>query len=123
MTGIDHSSDPDPDVDLDARVRQADGGVVLEVAGEVDLRSGDRFHAALEQAWSGRPAVLVADLRGVGFLGSIGLAHLLEANSAVGGGALRVVPSAAARRTIEVAGLHPVLTMYEAVADALAAPR
>lgn len=121
MTGIDHS--PDPDVDLDVRVRQADGGVVLEVAGEVDLQSGGSFHAALEQAWSDRPAVLVVDLREVGFLGSIGLAHLLEANSVVGGGALRVVPSAAARRTIGVASLHPVLTMYETVENALAAPR
>lgn len=121
MTGIDHS--PDPDVDLDVRVRQADGGVVLEVDGEVDLQSGDSFQAALEQAWSGRPALLVIDLRGVGFLGSIGLAHLLEANSVVGGESLRVVPSPAARRTIEVASLHPILTMYATVEDALAGPR
>jgi hypothetical protein len=32
---------------------------------------------------------------------------------------LRVVPSPAARRTIEVACLHPVLTMYDTVEAAL----
>ncbi|HEY7595658.1 MAG TPA: STAS domain-containing protein [Actinophytocola sp.] len=121
MTGLDQS--PDPDVELDVRVRRDERAVVLEIDGEVDLVTSGRFHTALEQAGSARPDVLVLDLRGVAFLGSIGLSHLLEVHALVGAGVLRVVPSPAARRTIEVACLHPVLTMYDTVEDALGVTR
>ena len=108
-----------PEEELGVRIRRVPRGVVLEVVGEVDLVTEARFHAALEQVVDNRTDALVVDLSAVAFLGSVGLRHLVAVDAVVGFGVLRVVPSQAVRRVIEVAGLARVLIMKPTVEEAL----
>lgn len=110
---------PDPGGELHVQLRRHDRTAVLEVAGEVDLLTANQFRTALREALTDPPYVLVVDLRELTFLGSIGLSHLLEANAAAGPDVLRLVPSRAARRTIEVAGMDRLLIVRETIDDAL----
>ncbi|MET0136045.1 MAG: STAS domain-containing protein [Kibdelosporangium sp.] len=52
---------------------------VLHLTGEIDLAAGSDVERALHRALDSTPSMLVIDLSGVTFLGSTGLAMLLEA--------------------------------------------
>lgn len=84
---------------------------LLEVAGEVDLASSDRLLSAstaeLDQLTA--DGALVLDLREVTFLDSAGLRTLLQtAKSAREVGAeLRIIPSDAVARVLELAAIGP----------------
>jgi anti-sigma B factor antagonist len=100
----------------------ADGAVVLRIAGEVDLLTsgavGRRCAAILEQ----RPAAFVLDLSGVTFLGAIGMSELVEVHErsvTVGAVFAVVVSSRCVLHTLAVVGLDEVLTLRATVADAL----
>lgn len=107
-----------PEIGLGVRVWRQAGGVVLEVRGEVDLATEGRFLAALEQAVHNRANAFVVDLRAVTFLGLVGLRHLVAVDAVVGAGVIRLVPSPAVRRVIELAGLVQLLTIKPTVAEA-----
>ena len=105
---------------LAIRTRHDGRGVVCEVAGEVDLVTADQFRTGLTQALEDKPAVVVVDLTGLTFLGSVGLSVLIETNTAAGPGVLRIVAgNREPRRAIEIMGLHQVLTIRATVDEAL----
>ncbi|HEY7596080.1 MAG TPA: STAS domain-containing protein [Actinophytocola sp.] len=118
MTGRDRDQRPDQCVQLSVRMSTSPRGTVLGIVGDVDLVTEARFRAAFDQALANEPDVLVADLTGVTFLGSVGLRHLVTADEAAGAGVLRVVPSPVARRAIEVSGLARVLALRSTVDEA-----
>lgn len=76
----------------------------------------DRVLAVLGE----RPALVVIDLLGAGFVGSAGLAVLAEATQVRGSdSAVRVVTARQALRSIQVTGLDGLLRLYPSIADAL----
>ncbi|MGH3565482.1 MAG: STAS domain-containing protein [Pseudonocardia sp.] len=87
---------------------------VLTVDGEVDMLTAPVLCRRLEEAVNGDLTHLIVDLSGVEFLGSHGLAALLDAQERAGveGRSLVVVAGTrAARRPIEISGLAQVLNL------------
>ncbi|MFF2554921.1 STAS domain-containing protein [Nocardia sp. NPDC058058] len=93
---------------------------VLKVDGEIDLVSSPRFGTALAEALSEHPAVLVVDMAGVGFCGSVGISALLGESEPVPDTELRIVASMPVRRLIEVAGMDEVLPLFDTLEAACA---
>jgi anti-sigma B factor antagonist len=107
------------------RRERVDGAVVVTVAGELDMLTTPRLRAAVSKALDeamNEPVVL--DLTNVTFLGSPGLAALVEAVRKAGqrGGPLRIVVdhTRPVIRPIELTGLDDVLALYATVEEALA---
>jgi anti-sigma B factor antagonist len=106
---------------LSVRTSTVAGAVLVTVEGEVDVATAPELQAHLNQAAS---AVLV-DLNAVSFIGSHGLAALVEAHSEAKarGSALCVVldGNGIVRRSLEITGLAQVLAIHRTAAEALAA--
>ncbi len=117
-------SDPTPQSIPSIDVRRIDhqNGVVLEVAGEVDLSNATQLGAVFDHVLRDEPAVLVLDLSQVTFLGSAGLSLLMQVRDRAGEAEVRVAaPSTMARRAIEIVALDQVLPVFPTVDDALKA--
>ncbi|MEY7974704.1 anti-sigma factor antagonist [Saccharomonospora xinjiangensis] len=100
-------------------------GVVVTVSGEIDLSTRRELAEHLDGALDvvSPPQPLVVDLTEVTFLGSAGLALLLDTQDAAvrEGVTLRVVATQrAVRRPIEAVGFSDVLPLHPTVASALA---
>jgi anti-sigma B factor antagonist len=96
---------------------------VLHVVGELDTLTAPLLAMRLAEQQSAVPK-LVVDLSEVSFLGSAGLAALVEAKDAADrhGGQLLVVPgSRIARRALEATGLLSLFTVADDVPEALGA--
>jgi anti-anti-sigma factor len=103
-------------------VDAVDGGVVVRLAGELDLYNADVVRAALAEAVASRPQRLVVDLAQVEFLDSTALGVLIEARSKLGkGGLVLASPGAETRRALQVSGLDRHLPVHDSVEAALAA--
>ena len=91
------------------RVVDAEGAVIVEVRGEVDIVTAPHLSKVIDSALLGHGRVVI-DLRSISFIDSSGLAALLWAHQAA---PRRVViwPSQRVRRVIEVAGLLGVFTL------------
>lgn len=93
-----------------ARIRHGENHSTVEVEGEVDLVTADRFHDAIDEAV--RVSLFVdVDLRHVTFMGSVGLQALLDAQVADFPPLVLVEPSPPVVRLLElaeVADLFPV---------------
>lgn len=99
---------------------------VLTLEGEVDMLTAPVLRRRLGEAFNGDPTHLIVDLSGVEFLGSHGLAALLDAQERAGaeGRSLAVVAGTrAARRPIEISGLAQVLNLCEDLDQAQEAVR
>ena len=102
--------------------------VMVRLVGEVDLvtaeRAADRLRAAEAVAVVDEPAVVVLDLTAVTYLGSVGLAMLVEHNQLCAelGRRLCVIvgDNRAAWRPIRVASLDKVLTIVSSAEEAMA---
>jgi anti-sigma B factor antagonist len=107
-------------------LRRVDSALLITVAGELDTLTTPRLRAAVAEALAeaAGSALVVVDLTRVSFLGSPGLAALVDAVSTARrrGGPLRIVVDNARPvvRPIELTGLDDVLTLYETVEEALA---
>lgn len=107
--------------------RRTEGSaVVLRTTGEIDMSTAPMLADELDQALDSvtAPAPVIADLLDVTFLGSAGLAVLLDARERAeqANTPLRLV--AVGRpvvRTLEIAGLLELLPVYATVAEAVAA--
>ncbi|MGK5112816.1 STAS domain-containing protein [Geodermatophilus sp. CPCC 205506] len=91
-----------------------DGAVTVSVAGEVDTFTAPILRSAVDAELERRPALLVLDLRGVRFLGSAGLALLVETQKSAGarGIVLRLIATTRpVTRPLEVTGLLPLFTI------------
>ena len=93
-----------------------DGTVTVTVVGEVDTFTAPVLRSSLDNQLEGQPKELVIDLCGVQFLGSAGLAVLVETQKAarardVG---LRLIASTrAVTRPLEVTGLIDLFTIVD----------
>ncbi|RJQ70164.1 anti-sigma factor antagonist [Pseudonocardiaceae bacterium YIM PH 21723] len=108
------------------RCRTRDHGMVVTVAGEVDLTTVPELHeellAAETRAEPGSPVIL--DLRGVTFLGSAGLAVLVQHHRrcADAGRQLRIVADQhVVRRPLAVTDLDRLLFLTSNLDDAMPA--
>ena len=99
---------------------------VLTVSGEVDIASGPRLRAALDEIIDvpeGRaPAGLVLDLTGVTFLGSSGLAVLVDAHERATqrGITMKIVidrPGSPVARAFQAAAIHEHLDVQVSPPD------
>ena len=91
-----------------------DGTVTVSVAGEVDTFTAPTLRSAVDAALERRPPALVLDLRGVRFLGSAGLALLVETQKSADarGLALRLIATTRpVTRPLEVTELLPLFTI------------
>jgi anti-sigma B factor antagonist len=99
-----------------------DGGVLVSVAGEIDLLTADELTEALAAAVA-RHALVVVDLTAVEFLSSSGLAALALAHRAAvtAGHVLRLVAtSRVTLRPIQITGMADDIPVYATVPDAVA---
>jgi anti-sigma B factor antagonist len=103
-------------------VERRDGGVVVRLAGELDLYNAAEVGASLAQAAADAPAALVVDLEEVSFIDSTALGTLVEAKKALPEGVrfALAAPTADVRRALEVSGLARHFDVRDTVADALA---
>jgi stage II sporulation protein AA (anti-sigma F factor antagonist) len=84
----------------------SDGEVLVSVAGEIDLHSGQQLEATLTRLTPG--VRVLVDLRAVTFMDSTGVRLLLGESQRLCacGGSLLVRPSPAARRVLDLLGLE-----------------
>lgn len=115
----------DDQITLELRTA-APGQVVVDVGGEVDMLTSPQLRTAvLEQLEAAAGVELVVlDLDGVTFLGTSGLAVLIEVRDAAhaAGVELRLVCTARrVLRPLTIAGLVPLFDIHETPEQALAA--
>jgi anti-sigma B factor antagonist len=98
-------------------------GLVLTVAGELDIATVPHLRERLGVALRGDVRRLVIDLRPLFFLDSVAVAALLQVARQLGdGGRLAVVvaPDSYIRMVFEIAGLPQCLDVVETLEEALA---
>jgi anti-sigma B factor antagonist len=112
---------------LDTAVEQPQpGAAVLVAAGEVDTLTAPRLEAAVDELLGTRAEVLVADLSGVTFLASSGLAVLIRAAhlAAADGRRLRVVAEGRpVLRPLQITGTDELFDLHSDRAVALVPDR
>jgi anti-sigma B factor antagonist len=106
-------------------VDRRDGGVVLSLAGELDLYNAEEVRSALLEACAEEPEVVVVDLEEVRFIDSTALGVLIEARSRMTdrSGFRLAAPGLETRRALEVSGLDRHFVVHDTVAEALEAAR
>ena len=94
---------------------------VLHVTGELDMLGAPILSECVAEILRAWPPTLIVDLTKVGFLGSAGLAALIEARQRAGTRTqLRIVASARSTlRPLQVTGLHTQFSIYPDVGSAL----
>ena len=118
-------SDADDQIILTTRAAGS-GQVVIEVGGEVDMLTSPQLRAAVLDQFepdAGTELVVLA-LDGVTFLGTSGLAALIEVRESAhaSGVELRLVCTARrVLRPLTIAGLVPLFDIHENLDDSLAA--
>lgn len=114
--------DPRAEQTIELSVRQpAPGATVLAVSGEVDMVSAPALREALVDGLRDG-GTFVVDMTGVTFLGSAGLAVLVEAarRAPQENAAFKVVATArAVTRPLEATGLGEVFSLHPSVDSAL----
>jgi anti-anti-sigma factor len=114
---------PDP-ADLAITLDKTEAGIpVLQVAGEVDMRTAPGLRLRVDEAIASGNS-LVLDLTNVDFLASAGLSILVELARRAPETGLRwgvVATGRAVLRPLEAVGLLSVVPLYAAVSDAVAA--
>ena len=86
-------------------VERRTGGLVVRLAGELDLYNVGEVSVALAQAANQAPERLVVDLGEVDFVDSTALAALVEARRGLATQLLLAAPGPDVRRALEVSGL------------------
>ncbi|ROS42382.1 STAS domain-containing protein [Amycolatopsis thermoflava] len=107
--------------------RLIDGAIVVSAAGDVDLTSAPDLESEVQSACAEAqpPGLVVVDLSGVTFLGSIGLSLLVNAQQRCEENSveLRVVAtSRAVLRPLEVTRLDEQLRITSSLEEAVAPP-
>jgi anti-sigma B factor antagonist len=101
----------------------AEGVVVVELGGELDLAMHARFHALVDEVVAEAPRLVVADLTGAEFMDSTMLRELLRAHSALGDAGSRLIvagPQPPVQRLLELTGTDEMLTLVDTREQALA---
>lgn len=108
---------------LEARVAECEEGTCLvECRGEVDIESAPRFRAALDEGLPKATRRLVLDLRGVSFIDSVGVGHIVGAYKRLKQGARLQIctENEHIRMLLEIAGLNGVSSVHRSKEEALA---
>lgn len=102
-------------VEFSAAVRTVGGVPVLQIAGEIDLATAERFRAALRESVSENGGLLIVDLTGVRFMGADG-GYVLEESTEEfrrEGGEIRVAANSHEVRTVlRLTGAGDRLAVY-----------
>ena len=108
--------------DIIRGVRRRDDKVILDLAGEIDMRCSSGLRGTFMELLESKPAVLVVNMSDVAFMDSSGLATLVEAlqwcrrNS----GELRLYGLQKRVRSIfEISRLESIFKIYETETEAL----
>ena len=104
-------------------VQRSNGTSVIRLSGEIDMLTTPALRAKVNEELQGGPSVLVLDMLSVDFLGSSGLALLVEAldESRNRDVALRLVAnSRPVSRPLQATGLTDLFSLYPSLEDALA---
>jgi anti-sigma B factor antagonist len=106
-----------------AAVERSDEGLVVSLAGELDLYNADDVRATLLECCAEAPLRLVVDLGDVSFIDSTALGVLIEARSRLANRRAFMLAAAGleTRRALEISGLDRHFVVHDSVADALAA--
>jgi len=106
-----------------AGVERTDSGLVVRLAGELDLYNAEDVRAALLECCSEEPSRLVVDLAEVSFIDSTALGVLIEARSRMADrrGFMLAAPGLETRRALEISGLDRHFAVHDTAAAALAA--
>ena len=104
----------------------APGQVVIEVGGEVDMLTSPQLRTAVIEQFGTEAGVelVVLALDGVSFLGTSGLAVLIEVREAAHAAGVELRLACTARRVLRpltIAGLVPLFDIHETVEQALTA--
>jgi anti-sigma B factor antagonist len=124
-SSVKRNGDADDQITLTVR-RPGPGQVVIEVGGEVDMLTSPQLRTtALGQfaAGSGTELVVLA-MDGVTFLGTSGLAVLIEVREAAHAAGVELRLACTARRVLRpltIAGLLPLFDIHPSLDEALAA--
>lgn len=110
-------------VEFSALIRTIGGAPVLEVSGEIDMATVDRFRAALREATSRNDrGLLVVDLTGVKFMGVEGSRAIFESTRRFrnGGGEVKVVakPAEEVELALRLMGMDRYFAIYPDVFSA-----
>jgi anti-sigma B factor antagonist len=100
-----------------------DGGVLVRLAGELDLYNAPAVREALIEAAADGPSRVIVDLAEVEFIDSTALGVLIEARTKLPNrdGFLLAGPRLETRRALEISGLDRHFAVHETVDEALAA--
>jgi len=104
------------------QVQWADDAVVAEVVGEITLAQSGQFQEELDPILAKKPAKLVLDLAGVGYMDSSGIASLVKVLHRVrsAGAAMRLAGmSQRVRSLFEITRLDGVFEIDATTEDAL----
>lgn len=116
-------TDDVPGEPMDVEVRRSEGASVIRLAGEIDMLTTPTLRTRVTEELQESPSVLVLDMLGVEFLGSSGLALLVEALDESRGRDVKlrlVVDSRPVSRPLQATGLTDLFDTYVSVEDALA---
>ena len=122
--GPDVATDDDLSADdpMGIEVERTDGRSVIRLSGEIDMLTTPALRAKVNEELQGGPSVLILDMLSVEFLGSSGLALLVEAldESRNRDVSLRLVAnSRPVSRPLQATGLTDLFALYPSVEDAL----
>jgi len=122
---IRRGGDVDDQITLGERT-PAPGQVVIEVGGEVDMLTSPQLRSAVIEQFGTEAGVelVVLALDGVSFLGTSGLAVLIEVREAAHAAGVELRLACTARRVLRpltIAGLVPLFDIHDSVEQALAA--
>jgi anti-sigma B factor antagonist len=118
-------SDADDQITL-STARPAAWQVVIQVGGEVDMLTSPQLRSAVLDQFhpDSEVELVVLDLDGVSFLGTSGLAALIEVREAAHTAGVELRLACTARRVLRpltIAGLIPLFDIHDNVERALAA--
>lgn len=100
-----------------------DKQTVIEVGGEVDMVTSPHLRSAVLDQYAAGTELVVLDLDGVTFLGTSGLAVLIEVREAAHAAGVELRLACTARRVLRplsIAGLVPLFDIHDTVDQALA---
>lgn len=122
---IRRGGDADDQISL-STARPAPGQVVITVGGEVDMLTSPQLRSAVLDQFEPDSGVelVVLDLDGVTFLGTSGLAVLIEVREAAHAAGVELRLACTARRVLRpltIAGLIPLFDIHDTIDGALAA--
>jgi len=101
----------------------ADRQAVIEVGGEVDMVTSPQLRASVLDRFAAGIELVVLDLDGVTFLGTSGLAVLIEVREAAHHAGVELRLACTARRVLRplsIAGLVPLFDIHDTTEQALA---